>query len=505
VRKIIECVPNFSEGRRREVVDALAAALTGPRGVALLDSQMDGDHNRCVISVAGEPEAVMAGVLSAVGKAIECIDLREQSGEHPRIGATDVVPLIPIAGITMGDCIALSRRLGAAISDQYDIPVYLYEQSARVAARQNLAYIRRGNFEGLRDEIRTDPERKPDYGPLEVHPTAGATAVGARSFLIAYNVYLRTNDLSIAKAIAHAVRFSSGGLRYVKALAFTIKDRNQVQVSMNLINFEGTPIFRAFEMVAREAERYGVAVASSEIVGLVPQEALNACSASYLRLEGFSKDQVLENRLAEMLPADSSMEDYLTRVAAADAVPGGGSVGAMAGALAAALGSMVAGLTTGRQNLREREPQALELHDRFARAQNLLQTLGREDGDAYGEVMAAFRLPKGTDEEKSTRGAAIQKALKHATEIPLQTARVALEVLELLGTLFDIGNPNARSDAATGVQLAAAAVKGAQYNVLVNIKGLEDHAFAERSRIEVQEIAARSQPILQRVDSLMAE
>ncbi|HYK87933.1 MAG TPA: glutamate formimidoyltransferase, partial [Acidobacteriota bacterium] len=294
MNKIVECVPNFSEGRRKEVVDQLAAALTSHAGVALLDSEMDAAHNRCVISVAGEPEAVAAGVIEAAGKAVELIDLNKHQGEHPRMGAIDVVPFVPIAGITMDQCVELSIQVARKIADKYEIPVYLYEQSAKIPARQDLAYIRRGEFEGIRDEIVTNPARKPDFGPDKVHPTAGATAIGARFPLIAYNVYLRTTDPKIAQAIARAVRFSGGGLRYVKALGFEIKERGQVQVSMNLTNFEGTPIFRAFEMVSREAERCGVSVASSEIVGLVPQNALDACADYYLRLEGFSQNQILE-------------------------------------------------------------------------------------------------------------------------------------------------------------------------------------------------------------------
>ncbi|NWG14195.1 MAG: glutamate formimidoyltransferase [Acidobacteria bacterium] len=500
MKKIVECIPNFSEGRRREVVDALAEALTSAPGVALLDSEMDAAHNRCVITVAGAPEALADCVVRAVGKAAELIDLRNHRGEHPRIGAADVIPLVPISGTTMDECIALSERIGAEIASRYGIPVYLYEQSARVPSRQDLAYIRKGEFETLREEIATVPERKPDFGPLAVHPSAGATVVGARFPLIAYNVYLHTSDLKVAQAVARAVRNSSGGLRYVKALGFEIKERGQVQVSMNLTNFEATPIFRVFEMVKREAERYGVAVASSEIVGLVPQKALDDCADYYLRLEGFSTRQVLENRLAEALPPSSGVEEFVSAVAAPTPTPGGGSVAALAGWLASALGEMVAGLTEAREKFAAEHREAAALRRKLAAAGRDLRQLVAEDAAAYQAVVSAFGLPKETEDQKARRSAAIQEATRVATETPLRTARTAASVLETLETLMAIGNPNARSDAAVGAQLAYAAVKGAQYNVLVNLPGLKDAAFVQNCRNEVSDLARRCQQILNRID-----
>jgi len=503
VRKIVECIPNFSEGRRADVVDALAAALVTPNGVALLDREMDAAHNRCVITVAGTPEAVAAGVIKAVGKAAELIDLCRHQGEHPRIGATDVIPFVPIAGMTIEECVALSERVAAEIADRYGIPVYLYEQSARVPQRQDLAYIRKGEFEGLREEISTNPDRRPDFGVAVIHPSAGATVVGARFPLIAYNVYLQTPDLKVAQAVARAVRHSSGGLRYVKALGFEIKERNQVQVSMNLTNFEGTPVFRAFEMVCLEAERLGVAVASSEIVGLVPQAALNACTEYYLKLEGFSARQILENRLAEVLPGAAGIEDFILNVSAPTPVPGGGSVSALAGSLAAALGEMVAGLTEGKKKYEAVRQQAVELHDRLSAAAVELQELAREDAQSYQAVIQACGMPKETADQQTRRAEAIENATRLATEVPLRTARAAARTLELLESILAIGNPNARSDAAVGAQLAHAAVKGAQYNVLINLPGLKDMAFAESCRSETSDLARKSDTILQRIDAQM--
>jgi glutamate formiminotransferase/formiminotetrahydrofolate cyclodeaminase len=501
VSKIVECVPNFSEGRRKEVVDVLIAALTGFSGVALLDSEMDSAHNRCVITIAGEPEAVGRGVVAAAGKAAELIDLRQHQGEHPRMGATDVIPFIPIAGLGIEDCVQLSRHVGHEIAARYGIPVYLYEQSAIVPARQDLAYVRKGEFEGIREEIRTNPERKPDFGPSEVHPSAGATAVGARFPLVAYNIYLNTPDVKIAQAIARAVRFSGGGLRFVKALGFEIKERSQVQVSMNLTNYESTPIFRVFEMVAREAGRFGVSVVSSEIVGLLPQRALDACADYYLRLENFSPNQILENRLNSALHQELSLSAFVASVAAPEAVPGGGSVAAIAASLAAALGEMVAGLTEGKKKYQAVEERVRETHRQLNEVRTALQRLAQEDADAYQGVMAALKLPKETQDQQAARAETLEKAMRLATEVPLSTARFAGKALDLLAQLAEIGNQNALSDAAAGAQLAYAALKAAQYNVLINLAGLGDRSFAETCRNAADDLCRQGLQVLQRVDA----
>jgi glutamate formiminotransferase / formiminotetrahydrofolate cyclodeaminase len=499
--KIVECVPNFSEGRRKDVVDALVAALTGA-GAALLDCEMDAAHNRCVISIAGEPEAVAKGVLKAVGKAVEYIDLRRHTGEHPRMGAADVIPFIPISGVTIQDCVELSCRVAREISGIYKIPTYLYDQSARIPARRDLGFVRKGQFEGIRQEIGINPECKPDFGPCEIHPSAGATAVGARFPLIAFNIYLRTNDLKIGQKIAGAICFSNGGLRYCKALAFEIKERNQVQVSINLTNYLETPIFRVFDLVCREAERYGVPVASSEIVGFVPQKALDDCAAYWLRLENFSEEQVLGNRLNEAMPKEGA-EGFIARVAVASPFPGGGSVAALAGSLAAALGEMMAGLTEGRAKYSKVDLRVREIHKELTDARNELKDLVQQDTAAYQSLMDAIKLPKKLEEEKTARAEAIEIATKRATETPLQTVRAAFRVLERLRILIEIGNPNARSDVAVGAQIACAALKGAQYNVLCNVPGLKDIAFAELSRAEAASLARRGQEILQQINAMM--
>ena len=297
MRKIVECIPNFSEGRRTEVIDEIVAAIKTIPGATLLDRESDADHNRSVVTFVAPPDRVVDAAIAAAKKAAELIDLNHHKGEHPRMGATDVIPFVPISGVTMDDCVALARECGERMWRELSIPVYLYEKAATRPERENLAAIRKGQFEGIRDEIETSAARGPDFGEARVHPTAGITAVGARPPLIAYNVNLGTADIEVANKIARAVRHLSGGLRYVKALGFELKDRGIVQVSMNMVNYEGTPLFRAFEMIKREAERYGVPVLGSEIVGLVPQGALNAVADFYLQLENFSENQILEHRL----------------------------------------------------------------------------------------------------------------------------------------------------------------------------------------------------------------
>jgi glutamate formiminotransferase len=301
VLRIVECIPNFSEGRRAEVIDQIVAAIKSIPGAVLLDRESDPNHNRSVVTFVAPPERAVDAAIAAAKKAAELIDLNKHTGEHPRMGSTDVIPFVPISGVTMDECVALARACGERMSSELGIPVYLYEKAATRPERENLAAVRKGQFEGIRDDIANNEARRPDFGEPRVHPTAGITAVGARPPLIAYNVNLGTSDIEIANRIARAVRHQSGGLRYVKALGFELKDRGIVQVSMNMVNYEGTPLFRAFEMIKREAERHGVPIIGSEIVGLVPQRALNSVADFYLQLEKFSEEQILEHRLAAAL------------------------------------------------------------------------------------------------------------------------------------------------------------------------------------------------------------
>ena len=298
-RETIECVPNFSEGRRKAVVDAIVAAIASVPGTRVLDVEMDPNHNRAVVTFIGDRKAVAEGAFRGAQKAVELIDLNVHRGEHPRIGALDVCPFVPISDVTMEDCVAIARAVGERIARELKVPVYLYEEAATRPDRRALPDIRKGEFEGLREAIKKDPSRAPDFGPRELHPTAGATVVGARAPLIAFNVNLGTPDVKVAKNIAKAIRESDGGLKYVRAKGFELKDRGIVQVSMNMTNYKGTPLSRAYELIKVEAERYGVAIVGSEIVGLVPLEAIVDVAAFCLKLEDFKTEQILETRLWE--------------------------------------------------------------------------------------------------------------------------------------------------------------------------------------------------------------
>ena len=496
---LVECVPNFSEGRDPAKVDALVNALLSVPGVSLLDREMDADHNRCVITIVGPRDAIGEAALRGVGKAAELIDLTKHQGAHPRMGAADVIPFIPIEGVTIQDCVELARQVGEQIWKRHQIPVYFYEEAATRPERTNLENIRRGQFEGLREEVVTNPERAPDIGEPRLHPTAGATVVGARKFLIAYNINLNTSDVSIAKKIGKAIRFSGGGLRYVKAMGVDLKARNLAQVSMNLTDFERTPIFRAFEMVKREAERYGASIVGSEIVGLIPKRALEATSDFFLQLESFDpQQQILENRLAAVLAEgkDAGLaaraEGFVEAVAAPTATPGGGSCAALSGALAAGLGQMVASLSSGKKSCAENADELKRRACELAGLKQQLQSAIDRDAAAFDAVMAAYKLPKATEAEKKSRRKAIEQATHTATEVPLEVAQAATTVLDHLRRLASIGSPSMASDVKTGEHLAVAALRGALENVKINLDSIQDQDFRERVRNQATQLEAVS-------------
>lgn len=500
MKRLIECVPNFSEGRDAAKVEALVAAMQAVAGVSVLDREMDADHNRCVITLTGEPEAVAEAALRGVGKALELIDLTKHAGAHPRMGATDVVPFIPIEGVQLEDCVELARRVGREIWERHRIPVYYYEAAATRPERKNLENIRKGQFEGLRDEVLKNPDRAPDIGEPRLHPTAGATAVGARKFLIAYNINLNTPDVGIANKIAKAIRFSTGGLRYAKAMGVDLKARGLAQVSINMTDFEQTPLHRVFEMVKREAERYGVAIVGSEIVGLVPKKAIELTADFYLQLENFTPAQVLENRVAAAL-ADAPMESkgklaalarpFLDAVAEPTATPGGGSVAALAGALSACLGQMVAGLSRKKKSQAAYvEPLSAAIAELHASAQSLAEAIDR-DAASFEAVMAAMKLPKETPAEQQRREEAIQQATRGAAEVPMQVAEWAVSVYERLGQLEAMAAASIMSDLKVGRLMAAAGARGALENVAINLEGISDVAFVGRMRERAAQIEAR--------------
>ena len=475
---LIECVPNFSEGRDTAKVDAIVAAMKMD-GVYLLDREMDADHNRCVITLAGEREPIQEAAIRGVGKAAELIDLNAHQGAHPRMGAADVVPFIPIEGVSLEDCVAMARHVGAQIWQRYQIPVYLYEAAASAPERQNLEIIRRGQFEAIRAEIATNPARKPDFGDLRVHPTAGITAIGARKFLIAYNVFLSTLDVQIAKNIAKALRFSSGGLRFVKGAGFLV--RGMAQVSMNLTDFEQTPIHRVFEMVKREAARYGVSPVSSEIVGLIPKRALEAAAEWFLQVENFDSSLILENRLSAVMGGKAAVgglragvEPFVEQLAAPTAAPGGGSAAAASAAMAAALATMVASMSRGKKAYLQYERELSELIARLGPLRESLKAAIDADAESFNVVMKAYRQAK----ESPDAHGMIDAALKQATSVPLGVAESAREIAAIVEKLRPITNPNMKSDLTTAAALARAAIEGAAANVEINLESIKDAAFA---------------------------
>jgi glutamate formiminotransferase/formiminotetrahydrofolate cyclodeaminase len=440
---------------------------------------MDPDHNRAVVTFVATPDAVVEAAFAGIKKASELIDMSVHSGAHPRMGATDVCPLVPLDGVTMEDAVTLANQLGDRVGKELNIPVYMYEDAAKKPSRKNLAKVRKGQYEGLRDEIETVESRKPDYGPAKMNIKAGCTAIGARFPLVAYNVYLGCNDVTIAQKIADAVRHLRGGLRFVKALGFEIKERNQVQVSMNLVNYTKSPVFRVFEMIKSEAARYGVSVTSSEIVGLVPQAALTDVSDFYLRLENFTGEQVLENRLKTVMgkQGGSGGSDFYSEVASASPAPGGGSVAASAGALGAALTGMVCRLTIKKKKHADVRDELLQVSASADLLRKELTELITKDKDALDKVMEAFELQKSDDELVAARTAAILESSKGATLVPLTVAEKSVEALRLSLTVAAKGNPNSITDAGVAALMAHAAFEGAVYNARINLVDLEDETF----------------------------
>jgi glutamate formiminotransferase/formiminotetrahydrofolate cyclodeaminase len=493
--KLVECVPNFSEGRRKEIIDIVVDEARS-RDVTVLDIESDADHNRSVLTFVGSPEAVKAAALAVSGKAIELIDLNKHHGQHPRMGAMDVVPFIPISDVTMKDCVQLAKDFAAEYASKYSIPVFLYEEAATRPDRRNLADVRKGEFEGLREEIGKNPDKTPDFGPNAIHPTAGATAVGARQVLIAYNIELETNNLNVARKIARQVRGKDGGLSAVKALGFELKDRGTVQVSMNMVDYKASQLFKAFELVKTLALHHGVKVLGSEIVGLVPLEALTDTAEFYLQLEGFSKKQILETKLFEP-QSDKLVALPLTtfgsELASEKPVPGGGSAAAYAGSLAAGLVSMVSRLTLKRREYEQSWPKVEKALSDSERLRERLQALVDQDSESFGSLMQAYRLPRSSEEEKHVRSTEIQSRLKQATEVPLTTAENAAQVLSLAKSLSDCANENAVSDLQVAIFLAHASVMGAISNVAINLSGVRDEEYRKGTSSRVGLVQKQSE------------
>ncbi|MBK6859377.1 MAG: glutamate formimidoyltransferase [Saprospiraceae bacterium] len=547
--KIIECVPNFSEGQDEKLIEALSKAIEHTEGVRLLHVDPGKSTNRTVVTFAGNPEAVIEAAFQAIKLASELIDMRFHKGEHPRMGATDVCPLIPISGISMEETVAFSKKLAARVGSELSIPVYLYENSATHPSRKNLADIRSGEYEGLEEKMK-NPDWEPDFGPKTFNPKSGATVIGARDFLIAYNVNLNTKSAKLANEIAFDIRENGrpvkdpqtgkliknqhgeilrtpGTCKSLKAIGWYIDEYGQAQVSMNLTNMQETPLHKAFEECRKSADRLGLVVTGSELVGLVPKKALLDAGVYFMKKQnrslGISEEELIDlaiqslglNSLALFEPqkriieymledktnklVDLSLKKFADETASESPAPGGGSVSAYLGALGASLGAMVANLTAHKKGYEDR----LEFFSEYGvQAQVKIKELlflVDEDTKAFNAIMESFRLPKNTAEEKSIRKKAIRKANVYAIEIPLKTMETAASCLPLLRAMIENGNPNSISDAGVGALCIQAAVSGAALNVQINAANLDDEvrkaAYFEKAEtietktgIEVKEL-----------------
>jgi glutamate formiminotransferase/formiminotetrahydrofolate cyclodeaminase len=511
MQSLVECVPNFSEGRDAGKVEEIIRALLAGPDVYLLDREMDADHNRSVITLVGTRDSIGEAALRGIGRAAELIDLNRHQGAHPRLGATDVVPFVPVSGVTLEDCVQIAERVAEQAWQRFRIPTYLYEAAARTPDRRNLENIRRGQFEGVREEVRTNPDRRPDFGDAALHPTAGATVVGARKFLIAYNINLASADLNLARSIAKQIRASSGGFPSVKAMGVELKARNLAQVSMNLTDFETTSLSTVFEAVTREAAAAGVRIEGSEIVGLVPRRALEDAAVHCLKVENFKPDLILENRLEGVLTAESQrgveapppsgnsqgevhgrsaaavtgslvglVQGFVNAVAADRPTPGGGSVSALAGSLAAALGEMACRVTLKKKQFADHYDSVRQSLSHLERLRKALMEAIDRDAESYEGVIKAIRLPKASESEQARRQQAIEEASKNAALVPLGTSELIAELSAILELLRPVTAPQAASDLSVALGLAAAARSGAMENVRANLPQIHDREWVSQ-------------------------
>lgn len=517
---IIECVPNFSEGKDMEVIGQITAVIESVENIKLLDVDPGRDTNRTVVTFAGPPESVCEAAFLAVKKAAELIDMSKHHGAHPRMGATDVLPLVPVSGITMEETVEYARKLAQRIGEELQIPVYCYENAAFDEKRRNLAACREGEYEGLRKKL-ADPEWKPDFGPAVFNEKAGATAVGARDFLVAFNINLNTTSTRIANAIAFDVRERGrtvtgengektvvpGTLKSVKAIGWYIEEYGIAQISMNLINISVTPVHIAFEEVCRRAEARGVRVTGSELVGLIPLKAMIEAGKYFLRKQkhstGVSDDELIKiavktmgmSELREFKPdekiieyvmqeknknrlTDLPLRQFMEITASEVPAPGGGSVAAYIGSLGAALGTMVANLSAHKKGWDERWQEFSEWAEKGKEIQNMLLELVDEDTEAFNDFMAAVRLPQKSEEEIAVRKKAVDDATRRATLVPFRVMETAVKGFEVVKAMAETGNPNSVTDAGVGALALKACIKGAYLNVCINASGIEDRHFA---------------------------
>jgi glutamate formiminotransferase/formiminotetrahydrofolate cyclodeaminase len=556
MKKIIECVPNFSEGRDLDVIRQITAAIESVEGVSLLNVDPGASTNRTVVTFAGTPEAAVDAAFRGIKMAAELIDMRKHTGAHPRMGATDVCPFIPVGNVSWDEAIDCAKRLGKRVGEELKIPVYLYEKAARDRARSNLSIIRAGEYEGFFDKIK-QPQWKPDFGPAVFNEKSGGTVIGAREFLVAYNANLNTKSVRRANSVAFDVRENGrvktedgtptgkpvldakgepvrepGMLKQVKAIGWYVEEYGIAQISMNLTNLEETPLHAAFDACVESAGKRGMRVTGSEIVGMLPKKCLTDAGRHYLRRqkwsEGASEEELIDVAirsmgLSELKPFDPKEKIIEFKMESADKkslvkmdlrqfcnetlsdspAPGGGSVAALMGALGVSLGGMVANLSAGKRGW---EDKLQFFSDWAVKAQQLkdeLLFLVDEDTAAFNAVMAAFGLPKESAEEKAARSAAIQSANKYAAEIPLRVMETASRAYPLLGEMADKGNPASISDVGVGSLAVRACIEGAAMNVRINLGGLKDESVKASLREKMQRIADASESEFKRIHAIV--
>ncbi len=552
--KLVECVPNFSEGRNMDIINAITKEIESIEEVMLLDVDPGIATNRTVVTFAGSPEKIKIAAFNAIKKAAELIDMSKHKGEHSRIGATDVCPFVPVSEVTMEECVEIAKEVGKRVGEELGIPVYLYEEAATRPERENLATIRQGEYEGLEEKLK-DPEWKPDYGEAVFNPRSGATVMGAREFLIAYNVNLNTKDKKIAGEIGKTIREAGkskkdesgkiirdengkavkipGTLKKVKAVGWYIEEYGQAQVSINLTSYKVTPFHRVFEEVKYQAEKLGALVTGSELVGLIPKEAMIEAGRYFLEKQCLSPGvpeedlihmAIMSMGLSQLGPFDpekkiieyrvrkkegslteKKISEFINELSRSSPAPGGGSVCALCGSISAALSSMVANLTYGKKgyedNWEDAKKLALdsqELKDRFLDGVN-------KDTEAFHKVMEAIRLPGKTDEDKEKKKKAMEEAYKKATLVPLSVLKYSFKALELAKKGALIGNINAVSDAGVGGLTAYAASEGAYYNVKINLDNIEDKEFKDKIEKEANKVLNKIKDLTREVRKLTLE
>ncbi len=556
-RQIIECVPNFSEGNNVEIINQITREIESIDGVKLLHVDMGKATNRTVVTFAGEPQQVVEAAYLAIKKAAELIDMRNHKGEHPRMGATDVCPLVPVSGISMEECVTYALQLAKKVGEHLSIPVYLYEEAQPNKNRSNLSVIRAGEYEGFTEKIKL-PEWKPDFGPVEFPLKHGATVIGARDFLIAYNINLNTKSTRLANRIAFDVREAGrvkregnpysgkvmkdangediripGTLKSVKAIGWYIEEYGMAQISMNLTNYKITSIHQAFDEVCKKGEERGIRITGSELVGLVPLQPLLDAGKHYLNKQGrsigVSESELIEiavqslglNQLGEFNPQeriieyalnkkskkqliDLTISQFADETASESPAPGGGSVSALCGTIGISLGAMVANLSADKKGWEDRTEEFSEWAAKAQQLKNELLHLIDEDTNAFNAIMSAFQLPKATDEEKAIRKAEIEKASVYATEVPLITMQKTYDCIDALEYMVNHGNPNSITDAGVGLLCIKTAVRGAYFNVMVNAKGLGDKnkalEFANQAKSVLKQNHDRIDSILEKVE-----